>query len=47
MVNSDTLNVDQTIEHHKYINCLDIAPNGELAAIGDVDGQVKIFDLNN
>jgi WD40 repeat protein len=38
------LNVVATVPHNKYINCMDYAKSGKLAAIGDIDGAVKVFD---
>lgn len=33
-------------KHSKYINCLEVSPSGQLAATGDIDGQVKLYDIN-
>lgn len=42
-----SLSVKSSIAHNKYINCLDFAPNGDLVATGDIDGQIKIFNQHS
>lgn len=44
-VSKDLIKVNQQIQHNKYINCMEVAPSGEIAATGDIDGQLKIFNL--
>ena len=36
----------QQLPHSKYINCMEIAPSGELAATGDIDGQIRVINLH-
>jgi WD40 repeat protein len=39
------LDVRSQIAHSRYINCMDYAPSGALVATGDIDGALKIFDV--
>jgi len=43
---NNKLNLQHSISHDKYINCFDFGPKGDMMATGDIDGAVKVFDVN-
>ena len=43
---NNRLNLQYSVGHNKYINCVHFAPQGTMMVTGDIDGAVKVFDVN-